>query len=276
MISVLILTLDEAVNIESCLASIPWRDDVHVLDSGSTDGTQEIARAMGAQVHHRDFTSYAEQRNAGLSLPFEHPWVLMIDADERLTQELADEITHFVEVAPEICTMAMMRRKDMFLGRWLRRSSGYPSWFPRLMRIGAVRVERAVNEEYVTEGERRMLDGHLLHYPMAKGLDWWFERHNRYSRMEAEVLAQERRDRPLKFTHLLSRDPLERRAAAKAITYRLPARPFLMFLYLYLLRGGFRDGRAGYCFVSMRLAYELMINVKSEAHESSATESDSR
>ena len=159
MISVLVLTLNEEGNLKDCLESVPWRDDVHVLDSGSLDGTAALAQSLGAIVHIRDFTTYAEQRNAGLALPYLHPWLLMIDADERLTPELANEIACFVRTAPSDCVMAMMRRKDMFLGRWLRRSSGYPSWFPRLLRVGSVRVERAVNEEYVAEGERRMLEG---------------------------------------------------------------------------------------------------------------------
>jgi len=266
MISVLVLTIDEAVNLKRCLESTPWRDDVHVLDSGSADGTVDLAKSLGAHVHYRRFTTYSEQRNAGLALPFKHSWLLMLDADEQVTLELAGEIEDFIETAPATYSMAIMRRKDMFLDRWLRRSSGYPSWFPRLFRVGSVRVERAINEEYVADGERHKLRGHLVHYPMAKGLDYWFERHNRYSRMEAEVLAKERLGRPIRFSHLYDSDPLLRRAATKRIAYSLPARPFLMFLYLYILRGGFLDGRPGYIFATMRLAYELMIDAKTEVN----------
>ena len=100
MISALILTFDEEVNIADCIASLPWRSDVHVLDSGSRDRTQEIARALGAKVTERLFTNYADQRNFGLALPFAHEWIVMIDADERVTPELAREIEQHVARQP--------------------------------------------------------------------------------------------------------------------------------------------------------------------------------
>ena len=96
MISVLILTKNEAADLPGALASVAWSDDVHVLDSESTDGTQEIARAAGAQVWMRVFDNFAAHRNFGLRLPFRHGWVLILDADERLTAELAAEMQRVV------------------------------------------------------------------------------------------------------------------------------------------------------------------------------------
>jgi hypothetical protein len=147
------------------------------------------------------------------------------------------------------------------MGRWIRRSSGYPTWFPRIFRRGRVRVEREINEAYVADGLARQLKGHIHHHPFNKGLDWWFERHNRYSSMEARALAAERAA-PLKLSALASGDPTRRRAALKSLAYRMPGRPLLVFVYLYFVRRGFLDGVAGYRFASLRRTYELMIDAK--------------
>lgn len=259
MISVLILTFNEEANIGACIQSLPWRDDVHVLDSESSDKTAEIAAASGAQVTTCSFKGYASQRNTGLSLPFKSEWIVMLDADERMTPELAAEIEQEIAVAPSDVAMFRVRRRDMFMGRWLRRSSGYPTWFPRVLRRGRVRVEREINEVYVPDGVARQLQGHVDHYPFNKGMEWWFERHNRYSTMEANLLM-ERREQVL--PRMAFRDPGSRRAALKALAYQLPLRPYLVFLYLYFVRGGFLDGTPGWVYANMRLAYEIMINAK--------------
>lgn len=262
MISVLILTLNEEINLQACIDSIPWRDDVHVLDSGSTDRTLEIARSLGANVHTRPFDTYARQRNHGLALPFVHPWVLMIDADERLSPELADEIARRLPNVDESVAGFRVRRKDMLMGRWLRRSSGYPTWFPRLFRKGRISVKRDINEEYEVDGQYEELREHLIHLPFNKGMEWWFARHNRYSTMEAATLTSELHTRPFSLRGLFARDPLARRASMKQLAYRLPARSALIFLYLYVLRFGFLDGKPGLAFASMRFCYETMISTK--------------
>jgi glycosyltransferase involved in cell wall biosynthesis len=262
MISVLILTYNEDVNIAKCIESLPWRGDVHVLDSQSCDRTVEIATEMGAKVFSRPFVNYAEQRNFGLALPFAHDWIVMLDADERMTAELADEINRRVAGAAEQDVMFQVRRHDMFMGRWLKRASGYPTWFPRIFRRGRVHVEREINEIYMADGIVSQLGGHLDHYPFDKGLEWWFERHNRYSTMEARILSAENLERSWSIGPLFSRNPGTRRSAFKALTYRLPLRPYLIFVYLLIVRGGIWDGRPGFVFASMRLAYEIMIDAK--------------
>ncbi|RWQ02827.1 MAG: glycosyltransferase family 2 protein [Mesorhizobium sp.] len=266
MPSVLILTYNEAVNIADCIASIPWREQIYVLDSESTDGTAKIAEEMGAVVVTRPFTDYADQRNFGLTLAGLDEWIVMLDADERMTRELAAEIEHHIETADASVAMFRVRRKDLFLDRWLRRSSGYPTWFPRVFRRGRVLVERKVNESYRADGSAKELEGHILHFPFNKGLDWWLERHNRYSTMEARLI----RGTPITLRTvrcLVSRDPGARREAQKNLAYRIPGRPFLVFIYLYIVRLGILDGAAGYQFACLRLAYEIMIDAKA-AHSS--------
>lgn len=261
MISVLILTYNEAVNIAECISSLPWRDDIYVLDSASDDGTRDIAAALGANVVVRPFDNYASQRQAGLALPFVNEWIVMLDCDERMTAELAEEIEAEVRVGNPDVGMMRVRRKDYFMSKWLRRSSGYPTWFARVVRRGRVRVERAVNETYDCDGKVLHLRHHLFHYPFNKGLDWWFERHNRYSRSEADL--QQSVCSPVQIHHLFSRDPAQRRAAMKGLAYSIPGRSWGVFIYLYVLRLGFLDGAAGYRYATMRLAYELMIDAKS-------------
>jgi hypothetical protein len=185
----------------------------------------------------------------------------MVDADERVTPELASEIKLALANVDSQTTMFRMRRKDMFFGRWLRRSSGYPTWFGRLVRVGRVHVEREINEEYVTNGRIETLQEHLEHLPFNKGVAWWYERHNRYSTMEAVATIGERRE-PIQWRHVLATDPVQRRRCLKQIAYRLPARPLIVFLYLYVIRLGFLDGRPGLYFGAMRATYELMIDLK--------------
>jgi hypothetical protein len=216
---------------------------------------------MGARIETRPFTNYADQRNFALGLSRLFEWAVMLDADERMTPPLAREIEQRL-AEPTDAVMFCVRRRDIFLGRWLRHASGYPTWFPRVFLRHRVRVEREVNESYQADGRTQRLEGHLEHHPFNKGLDWWIERHNRYSTMEADLLSRAGNAPQPSFAAMCSRDPLQRRAALKALAYKQPARPFLIFIYLYIFRLGFLDGRAGLQFASLRLAYELMIDAK--------------
>ncbi|MDI9432167.1 MAG: glycosyltransferase family 2 protein [Planctomycetota bacterium] len=260
-VSVLILTLNEEANLPGCLESVGWSDDVVVFDSFSTDRTVEIAESAGARVVRRRFDNYAAQRNAALTeVEYKHPWVLMLDGDERISAEARSEIERALTNSNGT-TLYRVRRKDMFTGRWLKRSSGYPTWFGRLFRVGRVRVEREINEQYHTDGEVGYLENHLIHYPFSKGVAFWLERHNRYSTMEARALVEESRAR-LGIGGLFSSDPTVRRRAGKQLAYRLPCRPFLVFCYLYFFRRGFLDGMPGLTYCRLRAIYEYMIDLK--------------
>lgn len=260
-ISVLILTLNEEVNLKRALGSVNWCDDVVVLDSLSDDGTEEIACTLGARFIEREFDNYAGQRNFGLKeIPYKHKWVLMLDADEVVTPELKDEMLGAVR-GDNPAVLLFMRRKDHFIGRWIKRSSGYPTWFGRLMRPSEVWVERSINEEYRTEGAVGYLKSHLTHYPFNKGFSSWFEKHNRYSTMEAELIVQGGATNST-WSDLFNADPMRRRSSLKRLFYKLPLRPVIMFAGLYFVRGGFLDGRAGLTYCLLRATYEFMINCK--------------
>lgn len=270
-LAAVILTRNEARDIAACIQSCAFADEVLVFDSMSTDQTVEIARHHGATVVQRAFTNYAEQRNAAIERVSGHSWVLMVDADERVPESLATEIRGRLQACAPTTTMFCMRRKDFLNGTWLRRSSGYPTWFARLFRPGCSRFVRDINEVAETTGETGYLVEHLDHYPFSKGLAFWIERHNAYSTMEAKRLLREQESHlRLRFN---VRDPAQRRRVLKQIFYRLPCRPMLAFVMLYVIRGGFLDGRAGLQYCRLRAMYEYMIQIKIAEAKRHGTES---
>lgn len=259
MISAIILTYNEENILSKCLEALNFVDSIIVFDSYSTDCTLVIAKSYKANIVQRKFDNYANQRNAALaSVPKHFDWILMVDADEIVTDELKEEILEKTKHEKSI-TMYRVRRKDMFQGKWIRQSSGYPTWFPRLFKNGTVTVQREINEEYVTTGNEGRLNGHLIHYPFNKGLEWWVEKHKRYAKFEAKKMLEEM-EAPLLLRDLIRKDPVKRRKAQKRLSYRLPLRPHLVFFAFYVLKGGFLNGKAGYTFCMLRKSYEIMID----------------
>lgn len=261
-LSVLILTLNEEINLPVCLDSLNWCDDITILDSFSSDQTEELAKERGIRFIQRQFDNYASQRNFGLNhVSYKYDWLLMVDADEVVPIDLIDEILQRIQTDSASISLYRMRRKDHFLGKWIKHSSGYPTWFGRLMRVGSVWVERDINEEFVTSGEVGYLNNHLHHFPFNKGFSAWLDKHNRYSTMEAEFMFRGGLAQPT-LNDFVSNDPAVRRKAIKGLIYRMPGRPILIFIALYVIKGGFLDGRAGLIFCLLRGIYEFMINCK--------------
>lgn len=262
-VSVIVLTFNEEINLPRCLESLRWCDDVVVLDSFSTDATTEIARNSGVRLFQRKFDDYATQRNYALKeVEYQHPWVLMVDADEVVPEKLVQEIGEVLASCKEEVTLFRMRRKDFFLGQWIKHSSSYKElWFGRLMRIGRVWVERAINEEFHTDGKVALLHSSVLHYPFNKGFHSWLEKHNKYSSMEAELKFHQG-GYQWKWSDFWHADPAKKRKALKALVYSLPGRPLVMFIGRYLVKGGVMDGRAGFTYCILKTIYEYMIDCK--------------
>jgi glycosyltransferase involved in cell wall biosynthesis len=260
-ISALILTLNEETNIDACLESLAWCDDIVVLDSLSTDQTSVLARKRGARVVSRAFDNWSAHQNwAVQNIEFRHPWVLYLDADERCADELRDELlTRIASDAPE--SAFRIRRKDIFMGRWLKHAQLYPTWLVRLFRPAKIRYERLVNPVAVVDGSIGELRGHIIHYPFSHGVAHWIARHNRYSDMEA-LEATKAREADSLGGSLWSADPNERRRALKDLFFRLPARPLIKFFYYYAWRRGFLDGRAGFTYATLQSIYEYLISCK--------------
>lgn len=270
-ISVLILTKNEQQDLPGCLHSVAWSDDVHVYDSGSTDETASIAQARGAQVTTRSYPhsaapfggDEAAHRNWGLRhIAFKHEWVLMLDADERATPELIAAMAAMLNQPGDVAAWRIHRR-DYFLGTWIRHVT--PSPFNiRLIRPAAVRYERIINPVTIVEGPVGEMDAHFDHFPFSKGLSHWFAKHNGYSTFEAtHIVNGGRSGGDFKLGQaLFARDANVRRMHQKALYYRLPLRPLVMFLGLYIGKRGFLDGRAGLVYATLRAIYEYMIVLK--------------
>ena len=257
----LVLTFNEEINIVECMKSLSFCDKIMVFDSFSTDQTKELALSFGAEIIERKFDNYSNQRNAAIkTIPEEFDWILMIDADERIPLNLQKEIKSNI-IKNSLVSMFLVKRKDFFLNKWLKHSSGYPTWFPRLFKNGDIIVDREINEEYITKGEKFFLTHHLIHYPFNKGIKSWLNRHNEYSSMESVVLRKEFLD-PIQWKLSLSKDPTLRRKFQKQLIYHLPFRPIIIFCIFYFVKGGFLDGKAGYNFCRLRFVYEIMIDTK--------------
>ena len=221
-LSALVTTKNEERVIRACLESIRWADEVVVVDSGSTDGTLEIARSIADQVLEHEYESPAAQKNWALP-KLRHSWVLILDADERVTPDLRREIES-VLADPSRSDGYWIGRENYFYGKPIR-SAGWQR--DRVLRLfdrskGAYRPV-LVHEEVELHGRVDRLRARLLHEPY-RDLDQYFEKWSRYSRWSAEEL---------------------RRRGVRASWLRLLLRPWLRFGRMYLLEGGFREGRRG-------------------------------
>ncbi len=263
-ISVLVLTLNEAANLPACLAALTWSDDVVVLDSFSQDETVAVAERWGARVYQRAFDNFARQRNYALEqIPFRHDWVLHLDADEIVTQALREEMA--AAVASGGFDAWRLPSKMMFMGGWLRYAGLYPSYQVRLGHRDRFRFKQVGHGQREDLAPERVgtLQEPYLHYSFSKGLTDWFDKHNRYASAEAAEAVRllgvgGGRD----WGGLWAREPTRRRRALKALSMRLPFRPLLRFLYMFVVRRGFLDGRAGLTYCRLLAIYEYLIVLK--------------
>ena len=260
-ISILILTLNEETNIGACLDALAGFDDVVVFDSLSKDRTKEIALAKGARVVERPFDNWAAHQNWAMdNIQFRNPWVFYLDADERMTPELREEILAIARDQSRTEVAYYCGRKNFFLGKWIRHAMP-PGMIMRFFKPGRIRFERLVNPVPVIDGPHGYLRHYFEHYNFSKGLTEWFDKHNKYSLFEA-MEGMKLRARPVGLGALFSRDRFERRRALKELSFRMPLRPLVKFLYMYVLKRGFLDGRAGYTYCKLQAMYEYMIVVK--------------
>jgi glycosyltransferase involved in cell wall biosynthesis len=266
-VSVLVPIKNEAANLPRCLASAHWADEILVIDSQSTDGSIEIAQQHGAQVVQFQFNgNWPKKKNWALeNLSFKHDWVLILDADEVLPPDAADEIVKAI-VDPSIAGY-WINRRFMFLGQWLRHAY-YPNWNLRLFRHALGRYERLttaatesgdneVHEHVVVQGTTGRLKFEIDHYAFPS-VEVFIEKHNRYSNWEARVALEAGAAQPQNVAH----EHVDLKRRLKSMARRLPFRPLLRFLYIYIWQKGFLDGRAGYYFARLHAFYEFMCVAK--------------
>ena len=264
-VSVFIQTLNEEDNLPRCLESVSWSDDIVVLDSFSTDRTEEIARSAGARFYQRRYDGRANNQNWAVeNIDFKYPWVYHCDADEVVTEDLANEILEVTACASGQPVVYWVRFKNMVQGRWIKRSSMYPIWVPRLWKPDRIKWQRGANPVALIDGPFGYLKAHFIHYTLSKGFEAWFENHNRTSTYEAVETIRELQHGRIDWSELISPDPARRRNALKRLSFRMPCRPLLIFIYMYLLKAGFLDGRPGltYCTLRAICEYEICCKVK--------------
>lgn len=265
-VSVLIPTRNEERNLPACLASLDWADEIVVYDSGSTDGTLDVAAEYGVGLVEREFDDFAAHKNWALdNIDFRNDWILLIDADERVTEALANEIRSAVARADGVPGYHIARQ-TMFGGVWIRHGGVYPDFNLRLLRQGSGRYEdRLVHEHILLDGRAGYLKNPLLHDD-DKGMTRFLERHNHYTSLEAvEILRARRGVGGDRLQGALWRRGPQRRRWLKNLAQRwLPFRPFFVFLYMYVWKAGLLDGRAGfhYCFLKMVFEHQISLKVR--------------
>ena len=219
--SVVIITKNAARQLAACLESASFADEMLVVDSGSSDGTAELAAKRGARVMQKEWLGFGGQKQFAVEAA-RHDWVLCLDADERVSEPLRASILA-VLAAPATQAYAMPRR-NRFMGSWLRHGEGYPDWSLRLFdRRHARWSDDPVHEKVLTDAPVARIKGDLLH-DSAETLAGYLDKQNRYTSMQAEALFK---------------------AGKRAGVAQLLLSPALRFAKFYFLRLGFLDGTAG-------------------------------
>ncbi|MBW4672282.1 MAG: glycosyltransferase family 2 protein [Cyanomargarita calcarea GSE-NOS-MK-12-04C] len=274
-VTVLIPAKNEEANLPACLASVSRADEVFVVDSQSSDKSEEIAKSYGANVVQFNFNGrWPKKKNWSLeNLPFRNKWVLIVDCDERITPELWDEIA--LAIKNDEFDGYYLNRRVFFLGKWIRHGGKYPDWNMRLFKHEVGRYENLnteeirntgdneVHEHVIIPGKVAYLKNDMLHEDF-KDLYHWLERHNRYSNWEARVYLNTltgKDDNGTIGANLFG-DAVQRKRFLKKIWVHLPFKPFLRFILFYIIQRGFLDGKAGYIYGRLLSQYEYQIGVK--------------
>lgn len=263
MFSIYILTYNEEIDIAACIESALLSDDVVVVDSYSSDRTVDIARQYPVRVVQHAFESHGRQRTWMLeSVPPKHDWVYILEADERMTSELFEECLKAIQNQTHVGYYVAER--VMFMGQWIRRSTQYPRYQLRLLQRGKVWYDDyGHTEREVCDGSTGFLKETYPHYTCGKGFSRWVEKHNRYSTDEAiETIRQLQTGRVDWAKIFFGKTEVERRRALKDLSQRVPFRPLVRFVYMYVLLGGFLDGRAGFAWCVLQAFYEYLIQLK--------------
>jgi glycosyltransferase involved in cell wall biosynthesis len=230
-VSVTIISKNEAHNIEECIASVGWASEIILVDQFSKDGTAEIARQFGAKVFQEPWHGFAKQKNSAIDKA-RGPWILSLDADERVTVLLRREIEEKLRQAEEFSGY-YIARKNYFCGQWIRHGGWYPDFTLKLFRKNrGYFQDRAVHEKVIVNGKVGYLEHPLEHFTYRSVSDF-LARLDRYSRLAAQELP----------------------AKSKwSVSYTLCLRPIFTFVNMYLLRAGIRDGAPGF-FLAVSYAY---------------------
>jgi glycosyltransferase involved in cell wall biosynthesis len=271
-ISILIPIKNEAANLPRCLKAVVWADEIFVVDSQSTDGSQAIAESFGAKVVQFQFNGiWPKKKNWALeNLPFKHEWVFILDADEIMPPSAEAEFRSIASDPNHALTGYWINRHFMFMGKWLQHAY-FPNWNLRLFKHQLGRYEKLtevdtasgdneVHEHVVVTGQVGWLKCEMDHYAFPS-IDVFMEKHNRYSNWEARVAL----DQFLKGSgQSLQSRQVGLRRRLKQLSHHLPCRPLLRFVFVYVWQRGFLDGMEGYHFARLHSMYEYLCVVKTK------------
>ena len=264
--SVVVLTFNEGRNLVACLDSVAgWAAEIFVVDSGSTDTTVAIAREFGAEVVTHPFETHARQWRWALeTLPLKAAWILGLDADQRVTPELRDEIDTLLASGATVAG-AFVRRRQIFRGRWIKHGGYYPKYLLKLFRRDQVSVDETdlVDHHFTVNGPVVKLRSDIVEDNLNEAeIATWIAKHNRYAVLQARQELLHRVD--LVPFRAVFGAPDRRVRWLKQAWGRLPllVRPCLYVFYRYVLRLGFLDGRQGFVFhVLQGFWYRLLVDI---------------
>lgn len=267
MIDVMIISYNEALNLPHCLQALQgWTNNIFVIDSGSTDGTQDIARSMNAQVVHHAWEGYARQKNWGLrNLPLKGDWILIVDADEVITPTVRERL---LEIASRPVDDVkengfFINRLTIFLGQPIRHCGFFPSWNMRFFKRGlALYEDREVHEHMIVADPVGYIKEPMLHDD-RRGLEHFVAKHNRYSTLEAKAIYNELTNpRAGAGEANVTADARRRRWLKRNVAPYLPSPGLWRFVYMYFLRLGILDGPVGLDFCRFIAMYDYMVSLK--------------
>jgi glycosyltransferase involved in cell wall biosynthesis len=267
LLSIILLTKNEEANLPAVLTSLrELNAEVFVVDSGSTDRTVVIAQQAGCQVFEHPFENQAQQLNWALqNLPITTPWIMRLDADERLTPELVEELKQVLPETPDDITGYQIKRRVFFMGRWIRHGGYYPTWLLRIWRTGLGSCEQRNEHIVLSRGKIANLQYDIID-ENQKGLSFWTDKHNRYADREVKDLLSVMSDTDDGLLQAGQFSQATRRRWVKTNLYaRSPLffRAFLYFLMRYTIGLGFLDGIEGLIFHFLQgFWYRFLVDAK--------------
>jgi glycosyltransferase involved in cell wall biosynthesis len=282
-LSIVILTFNETVNLPRLFKSIePLQCETFVVDSGSTDGTQDLVRQHGVESVQHPFESHAKQWSWALeNLPIHATWVLALDADQYLTPKAAGEIVALFSGQDRLSQVngIYINRRQVFRGQWIRHGGYYPKYLLKLFRRSQVFFDPndLVDHHFYVNGRTQLLDGDLIEENTKEDdIGFWVSKHVRYAKLLAEEEIR-RQSSPPPLKPSVSGSPDQRTIWLKRLWWRLPSfvRPFLFFFYRYFIRLGFLDGKQGLIFHFMQtLWFRLLVDVELDSRKKTALKTD--
>lgn len=261
VLSAVILTKNEVSNLKRCVDSLQWCQEVVVIDSGSTDGTTQLAESLGAKVFIHippPPFKFSEQRNWALqNCDLQGEWVLFVDADESIPPELATDIERVCSNSQNPSNAFVLTPRYLFWGKWLKLTQGYPNWHHRLLKKGEVTYAGGMWEHFISGAKIGKITIPYDHFANSKGFGDWLERHDRYSSWDAQNVIE------FLETGKATALGTERKLRLRLLAAKLwPIRPLFRFLQMYFLRLGFLEGWTSLVFCLLYAMYEFMTVVK--------------